>query len=740
MRQKFIYLHFKIKKMRKILLSIFSMTLLLSLSATAQRICGSADHYQEMLQNNPSFAQQRQLIETQTTNYENNSSNHKRAVVTIPVVFHVVYNTTIQNVSDAQIQSQLTVLNADFRKLNADASLVPSAFAGLAADCEIQFCLAQQDPTGLATTGIIRKSTTSTSFSTNDAVKYAAQGGSTIWDRNKYLNIWVCNLSGGVLGYAQFPGGPAATDGVVITYTTLGTMGTAASPYNKGRTATHEVGHWVNLFHIWGDDGTACTGSDLVGDTPNQADENYGCPTFPQVSCSNGTNGDMFMNYMDYTNDACMYMFTTGQKTRLSALFATGGSRVSLATSTGCNAPSVATCGNASGLSSSSITTTGATINWTAVSGATSYNVQYKLSTATTWTTLTASTNSSNLTGLTAGSTYNFQIQAVCASGTGTYVASTFTTTTATSSCGNPTGLTATSISTTGATLGWTVVSGATSYNVQYKLSTATTWTTTTSTTTSKALTGLTAGSTYNFQIQAVCASGTSSYVASTFTTTASTGTCTNNYESNNTRATASTIAINTNITSMLGTSTDKDYFKIVTTTAAPKLKVTLSTLPFDYDLKLYNTSGTLLATAAASGTTTETIKYNTATKAATYYIYVYGYNGAFSATNCYTLNASTSATNFVKTAQFSENKPEINVYPNPVSDKMNVQFFEEGNKQIIANVYNSLGQKVVTQSNTTIDGENNISIDVNNLSNGIYILELVGTEERKVQRFTIQK
>jgi hypothetical protein len=162
--------------------------------------------------------------------------------------------------------------------------------------------------------------------------------------------------------------------------------------------------------------------------------------------------------------------------------------------------------------------------------------------------------------------------------------------------------------------------------------------------------------------------------------------------------------------------------------------------LPFDYDLKLYNTSGTLLATAAASGTTTETIKYNTATKAATYYIYVYGYNGAFSATNCYTLNASTSATNFVKTAQFSENKPEINVYPNPVSDKMNVQFFEEGNKQIIANVYNSLGQKVVTQSNTTIDGENNISIDVNNLSNGIYILELVGTEERKVQRFTIQK
>lgn len=716
------------------------MTLLLSLNSTAQqRKCGSADHYHEMLQNNTEFAQQRQLIETQTAEYESNPQNHKRAVVTIPVVFHIVYNTASQNVSDAQIQSQLTVLNADFRKLNADASLVPSAFAGLAADCEIQFCLAQQDPTGAATTGIVRKSTTTTSFSTNDAVKYTAQGGDNIWDRNKYLNIWVCNLSGGVLGYAQFPGGAAATDGVVITYTGFGTMGTAANPFNKGRTATHEVGHWLNLFHIWGDDGTACTGSDLVGDTPNQADENYGCPSFPQVSCSNGTNGDMFMNYMDYTDDACMYMFTTGQKARVSALFVSGGSRFSLTTSPGCTPGGAVTCGNASGLTSSAITTSSATISWTAVSGATSYNVQYKPSTSTTWTTLTASTTSSALSGLSAATTYNYQIQSVCANGSGTYVASTFTTSTATS-CGNPSGLTASAITTTGATLGWTAVSGATSYNVQYKLSTATTWTSTTSTTTTKALTGLTAGSTYNFQIQAVCANGTSSYVASTFTTTASTGTCANNYESNNTRNTAASIAINTNITSMIGTSTDKDYFKIVTTTAAPKLKVTLSTLPFDYDLKLYNSSGTLLSTAAASGTTTETIKYNSATAGATYYIYVYGYNGAFSATNCYTLNASTSATNFVKTEQLSENKPEINVYPNPVSDKMNVQYFEEGNKQIIANVYNALGQKVVTQSNTTIEGENNISIDVNNLSNGIYILELVGTDERKVQRFTIQK
>lgn len=636
--------------MRKILFSILSMTLLLSLNTTAQRKCGSAEHYHEMLQNNPSFAQQRQLIETQTASYENNPSSHKRAVVTIPVVFHVVYNTTVQNVTDAQIQSQLTVLNADFRKLNTDISLLPAAFTGLAADCEIQFCLAQQDPAGLATTGIVRKSTTTTSFSTNDGVKYTAQGGDNIWDRNKYLNIWVCNLSGGVLGYAQFPGGPAATDGVVITYTALGTMGTAASPYNKGRTATHEVGHWLNLYHIWGDDGTACTGDDLVADTPNQADENYGCPTFPQISCSNGPNGDLFMNYMDYTNDACMYMFTTGQKTRLSALFAAGGSRASLATSNGCNAPSVTTCGNPTGLSSSLITTTGATISWTAFSGATSYNVQYKLSTATTWTTLTASTTSSTLTGLTAGSMYNFQIQAVCAS-------------------------------------------------------------------------------------------GTSSYIASTFTTTASGVTCTNNYESNNTRNTATSIAINTNITSMLATSTDKDYFKIVTTTAAPKLKVTLSTLPFDYDVKLYNANGTLLSTAAASGTTTETIKYNTATTGATYFIHVYGYNGAFSATNCYTLNASTSATTWkVEEENQFTTKPAFNIYPNPASDNVTISYFEEANVNVVATIYTSLGQKVSTQKVTTMEGENKMTFDVNNLSKGMYILEMISNGERTVQKFTIQK
>ena len=343
--------------------------------------------------------------------------NHRTGVITIPVVVHVVYNTTAQNISDAQIQSQINVLNQDFRKLNADASSVPSVFAGLASDAQIEFCLAKRDPNGNATTGITRTQTTRTSFAySGDYIKYNSTGGKDAWDRNQYLNLWVGNLSGGLLGYAQFPGGAAATDGVVCTYTAFGTTGTAAAPFNKGRTATHEVGHWLNLYHIWGDDNGACTGSDQVADTPNQANSNGGCPAFPKVSCSNGPNGDMWMNYMDYTDDRCMYMFTTGQKTRMDAVLVPGGFRAGLATSQGCVAPGGSTACNVPGsLTTSGLTSTNVTLNW-ASTGAASYNVRIKAVSSGTWSNFTASTNSLGLQGLTAGTTYEFQVASVCGS------------------------------------------------------------------------------------------------------------------------------------------------------------------------------------------------------------------------------------------------------------------------------------------------------------------------------------
>jgi hypothetical protein len=255
----------------------------------------------------------------------------------IPVVVHVLYRMDAENISDEQVKSQIEVLNADFRKANADADRMPEPFAARAADARIEFALAVRDPDGDPTGGITRTRTAVTSFEGTidemDRAIKATAGGARAWPSDHYLNVWVCSLGGGLLGYAQFPGGPAQTDGVVILNTALGTLGTAAPPFDLGRTATHEIGHWLNLLHIWGDDDSACAESDNVRDTPNQGGPNTGCPRFPRISCNNGPDGDMFMNYMDYTDDACMFMFSKGQVARMRA--ALSGPRATLLASPG---------------------------------------------------------------------------------------------------------------------------------------------------------------------------------------------------------------------------------------------------------------------------------------------------------------------------------------------------------------------------------------------------------------------
>ena len=227
-------------------------------------------------------------------------------VINIPVYVHVVYSNSQQNVSDNQINSQMAVLNDDFRASNNDISQVPSEFSGVVSDSEINFTLAST----------FRHSNSTSAWSTNDAVKAAYPPVSP----STHLNIWVCNISGGILGYAQFPGGPSATDGVVVLYSSL--PGGSAAPYNEGRTLTHEVGHYLNLRHIWGDG--RCNRDDFVSDTPTSDAPNYGCPSFPTVNCR---STDMTMNYMDYVDDSCMYMFSEGQKSRMRTIFGAGGSR-----------------------------------------------------------------------------------------------------------------------------------------------------------------------------------------------------------------------------------------------------------------------------------------------------------------------------------------------------------------------------------------------------------------------------
>ena len=242
----------------------------------------------------------------------------------ITVVVHVVYANASENISVAQVKSQIAALNKDYKAKNPDRSKTPAPWKGLVADSQIEFHLATKDPKGKATTGITRTKTTRTSFVAEaDSVKAAATGGIDPWPTDKYLNIWVCGRlldarGHSLLGYAQFPGGPSKTDGVVIWNGSFGTKGTARTPFNLGRTATHEVGHFLNLRHIWGDTPN-CAGNDLVDDTPSAEDANYNKPAFPHISCSNGPNGDMFMNYMDYVDDDTMIMFTSGQVARMHA-------------------------------------------------------------------------------------------------------------------------------------------------------------------------------------------------------------------------------------------------------------------------------------------------------------------------------------------------------------------------------------------------------------------------------------
>ena len=274
--------------------AVLSMT-----SLNAQRNCGSMDVLQEQLENDPKRQSKINTIEKATQSFIDNPSKNVNGTITIPVVVHVVYNGSTQNISDAQINSQIQILNEDFRRLNSDADNTwPQA-----ADAEIEFCMASVDPNGNSTSGITRTSTNVNGFGTNDAVKFNSSGGKDAWPAGDYLNIWVCNIGGGILGYAQFPGGNPATDGVVNDYRYFGDIGTATAPFNLGRTMTHEVGHYLNLRHIWGDGN--CNVDDFVSDTPTSDNPNYGCAS-SHSSCG---STDMVQNYMDYSDDACMNLY-----------------------------------------------------------------------------------------------------------------------------------------------------------------------------------------------------------------------------------------------------------------------------------------------------------------------------------------------------------------------------------------------------------------------------------------------
>jgi hypothetical protein len=276
-------------------------------SPTLRRSCGAMAAHMALLEQYPAFRVNQMRLEGATSDRRDRGIDLKKAkIVTIKTVVNVVYNTDEQNISQSQIVSQFTAMNKDFRATNPDKSGTPAPWLGLVTDSRVQFKLVK----------VTRTKTTQTGFTHDDQVKKPSTGGIAPFQPNTHLNLWVSALTGGLLGYAQFPGGPSATDGVVINYQSFGTIGTAQDPFKKGRTATHEIGHYFNLRHIWGDT-PDCSGSDMVADTPNCAGPNTGMPSWPHVTCNNGPNGDMFMNYMDYTDDNGMFMFTSQQVVRM---------------------------------------------------------------------------------------------------------------------------------------------------------------------------------------------------------------------------------------------------------------------------------------------------------------------------------------------------------------------------------------------------------------------------------------
>jgi len=292
----------------------------------AQRSCASHEVLLEQIRQDPARGRRLDEIEAFTKSVISNAKLMRTladGTIEIDVYVNVLYNKPEENISDAQIASQIAVLNEDFSGTNSDYNKTSTYNQVKAGNTKITF----------KHVGTIRKQTNTTSWSTNDAMKKSSSGGIDPTAPTTALNMWSCNLSNGILGYAQFPGGASSTDGVVILYSAFGskdkTQGTFTTTYDLGRTATHEVGHWLNLRHIWGD--SRC-GNDFVADTPQHDAANYNCPPAGTLSRCKGQPVEMTMNYMDYTADACMYMFSNEQKARMQAVLAAGGPRNLIAT------------------------------------------------------------------------------------------------------------------------------------------------------------------------------------------------------------------------------------------------------------------------------------------------------------------------------------------------------------------------------------------------------------------------
>lgn len=325
-------------------LSVFAF--IFSAKAQQTERCATDIKLQELFASDPDAIQRFWQNENQLQQIiASNSGGGRNIIITIPVVFHIIHSGqpigTGLNLSAAQIQSQIDVLNECFRMKNADTALIPSWFLDRKADVQIEFCLALYEPNGnlAATPGITRHVYANTNnFDTN--IKPATQ-----WDPTRYLNFWTTTLTNNILGYGTIPGlFPWNEDGVVLDYRRVGKApdNPNAGANDRGRTAVHEVGHWLGLFHTFQD---SCKGmtpqtcnlqGDFICDTPPEKEATYGAPNLLQNTCNETPvdEKDMWMNYMDYVDDNQMHMFTQDQRARMQATLL--GYRSGITSSLGC--------------------------------------------------------------------------------------------------------------------------------------------------------------------------------------------------------------------------------------------------------------------------------------------------------------------------------------------------------------------------------------------------------------------
>lgn len=310
----------------------FPFAMLFSVVLNAQHFCATEQKMAELMAQDSTYAASRSEMESNMEQFAlQSASQYARddEEYIIPVVIHVVYRLEANNVSMAQIHSQIDALNRDYNLQNQDQANIPSAFAPYKASAKIKFVLADKDPNGNFTNGVTRTQTDIKNIGSTDFYFKTSAGGADPWVQAHYVNIWVCEIEGLVLGYSYLPApSMSERDGIVISPRAFGTLGTAVAPYNLGRTMVHEMGHYLGLLHLWGSESGSCDNTDHMSDTPAQIGPNSGCQSFPVYSCAGQPYGDMFMNYMDYASDPCMHLFTERQTSFMRLVLKT--SRVSL--------------------------------------------------------------------------------------------------------------------------------------------------------------------------------------------------------------------------------------------------------------------------------------------------------------------------------------------------------------------------------------------------------------------------